>query len=225
MSRLLLLTTLTLALSAQPAKKPAAPPPPLEPPQPVLAWIYPAGGQRGQTVEVLVTGTGLAPEEVLVTGGGITGKVLETKSPTQARVSLTIASDATPGEREFRVRNVGGISNRARFLVGMLPEINEVEPNSTKPQAQKIASLPVVINGQILANDRDYFQFHARAGETLVCAVEARSLLPFIADAVPGWFDPILAIYDSTGKQIRYADDFEFKPDPVLVFRPPEDGD
>jgi hypothetical protein len=217
---------LAFAAQAQQAKKaPAPPPPPLEPPPEVLTSIYPAGGQRGHTVEVTVTGTGLAPQEVLVTGGGVTGRVLETKSATQARVSVTIALDAAPGEREFRLRNAGGVSNRARFMVGTLPEINEVEPNSTKAQAQKIASLPVVINGQILPSDRDYFQFHARAGETLVCAVEARSLLPFIADAVPGWFDPVLEIYDSEGKQIRYADDFGFKPDPVLFFRAPQDGD
>ncbi len=223
-----LVCALALVLSAQtpPAKKtPAPPPPPLEPPAEVLTSIYPAGGQRGHTVEITVTGTGLAPQEILVTGGGVTGRVLETKSATQARVAVTIAADAAPGEREFRLRNAGGVSGRARFIVGTLPEINEVEPNSTKPQAQKLASLPVVINGQILQSDRDYFQFHAHAGETLVCAVEARSLLPFIADAVPGWFDPVLAIYDSEGKQIRYADDFGFKPDPVLFFRPPQDGD
>jgi hypothetical protein len=227
--RLLLLASLALlaaAAQSPPAKKaPAPPPPPLEPPQEVVASIYPAGGQRGHTVEVTVTGTGLAPEEVMVTGGGVTGRVLETKSATQARVSVAIAESAEPGEREFRLRNSGGVSNRARFMVGTLPEINEVEPNSTRPQAQKLASLPVVINGQILQGDRDYFQFHARAGETLVCAVEARSLLPFIADAVPGWFDPLLAIYDSEGRQIRYADDFGFKPDPVLFFSPPQDGD
>jgi hypothetical protein len=227
--RLLLLASLALlaaAAQSPPAKKaPAPPPPPLEPPQEVVASIYPAGGQRGHTVEVTVTGTGLAPEEVMVTGGGVTGRVLETKSATQARVSVAIAESAEPGEREFRLRNAGGVSNRARFVVGTLPEINEVEPNSTLAQAQKIAALPVAINGQILSADRDYFQFHARAGETLVCAVEARSLLPFIADAVPGWFDAILAIYDSEGRQIRYADDFGFKPDPVLFFSPPEDGD
>ena len=220
------LALLTAAAQTPPAKKaPAPPPPPLEPPQEVVASIYPAGGERGHTVEVTVTGTGLAPEEVLVSGGGVTGRVLETKSATQARVSIAIAGGAEPGEREFRLRNPGGVSNRARFIVGTLPEVNEMEPNSTLGQAQKIASLPVVINGQILSADRDYFQFHARAGETLVCAVEARSLLPFIADAVPGWFDPILAVYDSEGRQIRYADDFGFKPDPVLFFSPPADGD
>ena len=217
------LLLLPLALLAQNKKPPA--PPPLEPPHPVLAWIYPSGGQRGTTIEVALSGTGVAPETVLVTGAGVTAKPVDSKDANNARISVTIAADAAPGERELRVMNAGGVSNRYRFQVGELPEIDEKEPNSEKSAPQAIASLPIVINGQITDGDRDYFRFHAKAGESLVCAVQARSLLPFIADAVPGWFDPILALYDSTGRQLEYADDFRFKPDPVLFFRPPADGD
>jgi hypothetical protein len=223
MRRLLPLLLIPAALLPQ-AKKPPAPPP-LEPPQPVLTWIYPSGGQRGKTVEITLSGTGIAPETVLITGGGVTAKPLDAKDANNARISVTIAPDAALGERELRVMNAGGVSNRYRFQIGGLPEMNEKEPNSEKNAPQQIESLPVVINGQITEGDRDYFRFHAKAGESLVCAVQARSLLPFIADAVPGWFDPILAIYDATGKQIQYADDFRFKPDPVLFFRPPEEGD
>jgi hypothetical protein len=141
------------------------------------------------------------------------------------KFSLTIDADAAPGERELRILNAGGVSNRFRFMVGELPETTEVEPNSEKSAPQKIAALPVVIDGQILDTDRDYFQFPAKAGATLVLAVEARSLLPFIADAVPGWFDPQLTVYDAAGKQIAFADDNRFRPDPVLFFRAPCDGD
>ncbi|SPE27267.1 Peptidase domain protein [Candidatus Sulfopaludibacter sp. SbA3] len=206
------------------AKKPV-PPPPLEPPQPVLTWIYPSGGQRGKTVEIRLSGTGIAPDKVLITGGGVTAKPIDSKDANNARIAVTIEPDAALGERELRVMNAGGVSNRYRFQVGDLPEINEKEPNSEKSAPQQIDALPVVINGQITEGDRDYFRFHAKAGDSLVCAVQARALLPFIADAVPGWFDPVLVIYDSTGKQIQYADDFRFKPDPVLFFRPPADGD
>jgi hypothetical protein len=228
---LLIPVVLAMVIGAQQAKKaapaPKAPPAPqvLEPPQPVLAWIYPAGGQRGTTVEVTASGTAIAPETVLITGGGVTARVVDAKDPAKVRIAVAIAADAEPGVREFRILNAGGVSNRSRFVVGQLPEINEVEPNSEKSQPQNIAALPVVVNGQILEGDRDYFRFSAKANETLVCAVEARSLLPYIADAVPGWFDPVLAIYDAGGKQLEFADDFRFKPDPVIFFRPPKDGD
>src|SRR3982751_5811655 len=76
---------------AAPPKKPGppakpAPPPLLEAPQPFIAYVFPAGGQCGQTVEVTATGTNLVvagdkPEinSVFVTGGGVTGRVLEAK--------------------------------------------------------------------------------------------------------------------------------------------------
>jgi hypothetical protein len=196
----------------------------LEPVQPVLAWIYPAGGQRGTTVEVTASGTAIAPQSVLITGGGVTARVLDAKDPAKVRIAVAIAPDAEPGVRELRILNAGGASNRARFAVGQLPEINEVEPNSEKSQAQNIAAWPVVVNGQILEGDRDYFRFSAKADETVVCAVEARSLRPFIADAVPGWFDPVLAVYDAGGRQLQFADDYRFRPDPVMFFRAPKDG-
>jgi hypothetical protein len=222
---LLLPAMLALVTGAQQAKKAPAPPPPLEPVQPVLAWIYPAGGQRGATIEVTASGTSIAPQTVLVTGGGVTGKVVDGSQPNKVKFSLAIAPDAALGERELRILNAGGVSNRFRFIVGDLPEIMEVEPNSEKSAPQKIASLPVVIDGQILENDRDYFRFPAKAGATLVLSVEARSLLPFIADAVPGWFDPQLTVYDASGKQVAFADDNRFRPDPLLFFRAPTDGE
>jgi Bacterial pre-peptidase C-terminal domain len=225
MKRWLPLLLLPVVLAAQARKGPATPLPPLEPVQPVLAWIYPAGGQRGTTIEVTASGTSIAPQAVLVTGGGVTAKVVDGSTPNKAKFSLTISPDAELGERELRILNAGGVSNRFRFIVGDLPEITEVEPNSEKNAPQNIASLPVVIDGQILDADRDYFRFPAKAGQTLVLSVEARSLLPYIADAVPGWFDPQLTVYDATGKQVCFADDNRFRPDPVMFFRASADGE
>ncbi len=212
------------AQQAKQAAKKAAPQS-LEPPQPVLSWIFPAGGRQGTTVEVALSGTGIQPDSVLISGNGAAARVLEAKDAKNARIAVTIAADAETGVRELRVLNAGGISNRFRFVIGDLPEMNEAEPNSDKAQPQKIESLPMVVNGQILDADRDYFRFHAAAGETVVCEVQARSLLPFIADAVPGWFDPAVAIYDAEGKQLLFADDYRFKPDPIVFFRAPHDGD
>uniref|UniRef100_Q020D2 Peptidase domain protein n=1 Tax=Solibacter usitatus (strain Ellin6076) TaxID=234267 RepID=Q020D2_SOLUE len=224
MKRLSIVFVLAITVLAQPAKK--APAPQLiEPVQPVLAWIFPAGGQRGTTVEITASGTSIVPESVLVTGGGVSGKVLDGSVAARVKLSLTIAPDAAPGERELRILNAGGISNRFRFIVGELPEIREIEPNNEKTTAQKLPALPLVVDGQILDNDRDYFRFTAKAGETLVFSVQARSLLPFIADAVPGWFDPQLTVYDKSGKQVAFADDNRFLPDPAMFFKPPADGD
>src|SRR3954471_15834994 len=74
------------------------------PPQPVLTWVYPAGGRQGTTVNVTLSGTGVEPQSVYVSGEGIRTKVVDPK-----HVDVTIAPDATLGVRELRVLNAGGI--------------------------------------------------------------------------------------------------------------------
>ena len=204
-----------------------------QPPQPAIASIFPAGGQKGKTVEATITGREFqGVTGVYLSGPGITGKATpvvnpSTKAvdPNTVRVSLVIAPDAPLGERDFRLVTPGGISNRFRFFVGDLPEINEVEPNSEMKQAQQLPSLPILVNGQITQPDRDFFRFSAKAGQTLVFQAEARRLLPYIPDAVPGWLDACLTLYDSAGKELAFVDDYRFSPDPVLFFSVPKDGE
>jgi hypothetical protein len=49
--------------------------------------------------------------------------------------------------------------------------------------------------------------------------------VPFIADAVPGWFQPELAVYDAQGKEVAYSDHFSYGPDPLVTFKVPKDGE
>src|ERR1043166_5601699 len=201
-------------------------------PQPVISFLFPAGGQRGKTVEITASGTNLvraidseAIDSVRVSGSGVSARIVQATNHNVVRVALTISPDAALGEREFRFITRGGASNRARFIVGSLPELTENEPNSIPSEAQRIESLPVVLNGQIQQQDRDCFRFHANKGEKLVIAAQARVLIPYIADAVPGWFDAVLTLRDANGRKLAADDDFEFSPDPVIFFTVPADGD
>jgi len=195
----------------------------------LLTYVFPAGGRRGSTVPAIATGTDLGGDasatSVWISGKGVTGRVLAFKDPTHVNIELTIAPDAELTEREVRLITAGGVSNRSHFYVGDLPEVNEVEPNSDKALPQVLPSLPVLVNGQITDSDRDYFRFHAQAGQKLVLSVLGRAIEPFIANAVPGWFDPCLTVYDGNGEQIAYADDFRTSPDPVMFLDVPKDGD
>jgi hypothetical protein len=139
-------------------------------------------------------------------------------------VRLVIPADAPPGEREIRVRTPDGLSNPLVFHVGVLPEHREKEPNDDTANIVS-GSLPTVVNGQILPGDVDRFRFPARKGERLVAAVAARALIPYLADAVPGWFQATLALFNARGEEVAYTDDFRFSPDPVLCYEIPEDGD
>ncbi len=76
-----------------------------------------------------------------------------------------------------------------------------------------------------MPGDEDRFRFQAKQGQQLVFIVQARKLIPYLADAVPGWFQAVLTLYDHTGKELAYADDFQIDPDPVLLYDVTEDGE
>ena len=137
---------------------------------------------------------------------------------------VTIAADAAPGERELRLLTPTAATNPLRFEVGALPERRETEPND-RTQDGGTASLPLVLNGQIMPGDVDRYAFRARKGMQVVAAVAARELMPYLADAVPGWFQPVVAIYDPGGRELACADHYLFQPDPVVCCRIPSDGE
>lgn len=139
-------------------------------------------------------------------------------------LEVTLASDATPDLRELRLLTAAGLSNPLRFEVGQLPEAEESEPNDRTAATATLIELPAILNGQILQGDIDRFVIRARRGQKLVASVNARALVPYLADAVPGWFQAVLALYDAKGQEVAFADDYSFQPDPVLRFEVPEGG-
>ena len=82
----------------------------------------------------------------------------------------------------------------------------------------------MILNGQIMPGDIDRFALKLAKGQRIVMAVSARELIPYLADAVPGWFQATLALYDDQGKEVAYADDYRFNPDPVIFYEIPQDG-
>lgn len=150
-------------------------------------------------------------------------------------IEITVDPDAEPGQRELRLTASAGLTNPIIFEVGTLPEVQELEPNNRQPYPslaempdlpdEKPLELPVVVNGQIMPGDIDRFRFYAPAGIQLTVDVHARSLIPYLADAVPGWLQAVIRLYDSAGREIAYADDYYFNPDPVLFFTIPRSGE
>lgn len=158
-----------------------------------------------------------------------------------AVVEFTVAADAEVGQRELRIGTAETVSNPLAFCVGQLPEVSEtpsktitqqksavaktaVLSKSRKTETEKEITLPAVVNGQILPGEVDRYRFTAKRGQHVVIAVSARQLIPYIADAVPGWFQATLSLYDAQGKELAYDDDFRFDPDPVLHCQIPADG-
>jgi hypothetical protein len=169
-------------------------------------------------------------------------------------LQITMAADAEPGERELRLATPQGLSNPLVFCVGQLPEFSEKEPINvgtqpganqpqiSQPPTDMNIALPATVNGRIkpglarpqvpprpgqqfTPGDADRYRFQARKGQQLVIIVHARELIPYLADAVPGWFQATLALRDNKGNELAYADDNRFHPDPVLHYVVPEDGE
>jgi hypothetical protein len=135
-------------------------------------------------------------------------------------LEITVAQDAEPGDHEIRVLTSDGLSNPLIFQVGEFPEVRD--DWRFLPNACPV--LPAVLNGQILPGDQDRFIFTAQKGKRIVFDVRARSLNPYLADAVPGWIQAVAAVYDMNGAELAYEDDFGIDPDPVLCFEAPSNG-
>lgn len=143
-------------------------------------------------------------------------------------IEVCISADAMPGDRELRLYVNSALTNPIIFQVGKLPEVLEQEPNDPEnkiklPEMPPL-KIPVLLNGQIKPGDADRFVFEGRKGQQIVAETAARHLIPYLADAVPGWFQAVVSLYDDEGKEIAYADDYRFNPDPVLVCILPKDG-
>lgn len=150
---------------------------------------------------------------------------------------VTIAPDAACGEREIRLGVRTGLSNPRLFCVGSFPEFSKhdwknvpkarksLEPeNNAEPPPVGI-TLPATLNGQLSPGCLDTYRFSAQAGQHLVVEVRARALIPYLADAVPGWLQATASLRDAQGREVAYADDYWFHPDPVIFYKIPEDGE
>ncbi len=154
---------------------------------------------------------------------------------------ITIAPEAVAGVRELRLITARGVSNPLVFHVGKLLEYSR-KPMITasiqilgkealalrkRPpgEIEDRIDLPCVVNGQIASGEVNRYRFTASKGQRLVLSAQARQLIPFVADAVPGWFQPVLVLSDAQGKEVAFVDDYRFRPDPVILFQVPQDGD
>jgi len=158
-----------------------------------------------------------------------------------ALVEVTIAPDAKPGRRDIRLVTYKGVSNPLVFHVGQFPEIAR-KPMKTQPfqvlgkehlaqrkrpaeEEEVVVKLPCTMNGQVASGEINRYRFKARKGQRLVISVAARQLIPYIADAVPGWFQPLLTLRDADGNEVAFNDDYRFKPDPTILHEVAKDGE
>ncbi|HEX3315232.1 MAG TPA: PPC domain-containing protein, partial [Gemmataceae bacterium] len=203
---------------------------------PVASYVFPAGGQRGQTVAVHVGGLFLHEEcPFAVSGLGIQlsatlkrtqtrwfeGPLLPLPQSQQAEDypqdmagQIAIARDAPLGVRRCRVWTSQGAAPSVKFVVGDLPEVVETEVDGDAPPV--LVRPPVTINGRIFPRENvDTWTVQAKKRDTYTCFVNAAGL------GSP--LDAKLEVYDASNRMIAENDDAHGL-DPSLRFTAPADG-
>jgi len=198
-----------LALSAQPIPK--------------LNSVSPDWIQRGTAVDVTFAGENLTNASALWFGldpdsrqSGLAATDLKTADGKSLTAKITVAADATPGEREVRLVTPTGVSEPLILNLGELPEVRETSTNKSPETAQSV-ELPVALNGLIqAAAETDYYRFKAKKGQQLIFEVYAARM------GSP--LDSSLAILSVDGKELARNED-AYGVDSLIEFAVPEDAD
>ncbi len=143
-------------------------------------------------------------------------------------VDLDVALGAEPGIREFRLWGNRGVSAPKLFFIDAAPHTAEpgfTAPDKPRPEAPRAESLPAVFDGRIMPGETDRFRLELEKGRPYSMTLTGRKFQPFIGDAVPGHFQPVLRLLGPDGREAAFADDDYFNPDPVLRFTAPESGE
>ena len=180
---------------------------------PGLTSLFPAGAQRGTTATVTASGSFEAwPVRVWTSDTALA----VASGNEKGKLRIAVAPNATPGVAWLRLFNAAGASPPRPFIIGVLPDVAEVEPNddTAKPQA---VSLPAVVNGKLAKNgDVDCFAVRLTRGQTLVASVEAHHTLRSPMDS-------ILQILAADGTVLEQNHD-RHGLDPQIAFAAPHDG-
>lgn len=227
LQRIICCTALLLLTPAQPLSAQTS--------DPAASYIFPAGAQRGQTVDVVVGGLfllrdpwfdmptdGIQAPQRLTTGDTLrlpgpllTGQpsLEPDEYPQDHQGTLIVSADCKPGSYPWRVwTSQGGTASRV-FVVGDLPEL--VEDEVAGDPIPVDVTLPVTINGRIHPRtDLDIWTFQAEQGESYAIELSARSLMSPL-DARVAVFVGGERLTDSIGTQTS---------DPTIQFTARESG-
>lgn len=180
---------------------------------PSIGYMFPSGGQAGQTIEVTLGGYDWTPDmqvfvrderlrlEIVGEPGpvivpeppywfGKKARRAPYKLPRETKARLTIPAHVPPGVFTWQAANANGATASGRFAVTNLPV--ELDSNAT---VKVLETLPVCVCGQIkLVSEVDRFQFVAEADGLVKCALVTTSI------ASP--LRAILEVRDATGRLV-----------------------
>jgi hypothetical protein len=181
---------------------------------PTLTGLFPSGAGRGQAAAVDASGTfDHWPARAWIEGKGVEIRAEKEKG----KLIIVAAGDAAPGLRWVRLYDEEGATALRPFVIGVLPELIEVEPNDEPKSSQRLTASSMTVNGRLAkAGDVDGFAVALTRGQCLVAGLEAERPLGSPMDAV-------LQVVSPEGIVLAQNDD-DVGRDPRIVFEAPSAG-
>ncbi len=178
---------------------------------PKVDYLFPAGGQQGQTVTVTASGTFNWPVKAWVDRDGVTVEPAEKKG----ELKITAAPTAA-GVYWLRLHDDEGASAPRPWVVGALPEVNDTDPNDD-PQKPQVLEGSATVNGKLAKRgDVDGYALQLQQGQTVVASLLANNTFGSPMDGV-------LQICNAEGLVLAQNDD-ERGLDPLLAYTAPREG-
>ncbi len=181
---------------------------------PAIERIVPTGSQRGTTIDVKLVGKpGDGDLRVINEDNSIAFTPNEKKDA----ASVAISEAARPGIHWLRFCNADGATQLKPFIVGLIPEVAESEPNGKLSEANAVSPPSITVNGVLeKSGDVDIFAVTLTKGQTLVADMLANEVL-----GAP--MDGVLQILNARGTVVAQNDD-DTNRDPKIDFSVPDDG-
>ncbi|HEX3720445.1 MAG TPA: c-type cytochrome domain-containing protein [Verrucomicrobiae bacterium] len=180
--------------------------------KPEITRIEPRGMQRGTELKIKISGRNLfGLTKINFNNPKFFTRIEPGAASTEAWIDVKAAADLPRGGYDFSVSNPGGESGKIKLEVGSLPHMFK----STNSMDRAI-ELPVTYWGALNpAGDTDEIPFHARAGQTIVFDLAAKS--------IGSQLDANLTLLDSAGNLLASQGEFDGG-DPLLGWSCPADG-
>lgn len=178
------------------------------------------GCQRGQTINIAVTGNDLVDIRQLVLSDkalqpqllhGAVDPLTELSQPQWGNFSLAVPAQQPLGIYEVWAIGRFGVSNSRRFLIDSLPVFNDPGNNNTLAQATPL-TLPTAIQGKCDTAVVDYYKLDLKEGDSISIECFAKSL--------DSRLTPVIAVVDAKGRELINVRGDEWK-DPSLSFTAP----
>lgn len=196
---------------------------------PMIMSVSPVAAQTGTSSEHTVESrySMFGAYRVFVTGEGVSGEVVtpmelgkDGKAPslTKIKVKFTVAPDALPGVRDFRVAGPTGPSTLGQLVIARDPVSVEDVKNDT-PETAQLVTLPATLCGCVeKAEDVDFYRFQIDQPTTLTFHCRAMRLQDRIHD-LQTHVDPILTVRDAATGSTLNAVDNTYAADPLMTQR------